>query len=312
MTSLKKITNLLLISTLLCCQDLLVKDISNTCVEILVPQNNTSISNSTVTFFWEPVTDADAYKIQIVSPTFADAQTLMYDSIITTNKITFALNPGNFEWRIKAINEISETEYTISKFNIDSTMNLSEEKLIQYSPTNGSALNSTEITFRWNRLYNADEYKFTLVNSFNETISEVKLTSPEYKLTVPENDVYQWCISANNKISSTKSFSSTFTIDTKSPRASTLKSPNNFETVFTDSITFHWSKIQDEGSEIIDSLIVAKDENLSDIVLSIKTSNTQYSDTIPAGIYYWTVINIDKAGNQCQDNKIYKFVKENL
>ena len=290
MTSLKKITNLLLISTLLCCQDLLVKDISNTCVEILVPQNNTSISNSTVTFFWEPVTDADAYKIQIVSPTFADAQTLMYDSIITTNKITFALNPGNFEWRIKAINEISETEYTISKFNIDSTMNLSEEKLIQYSPTNGSALNSTEITFRWNRLYNADEYK----------------------LTVPENDVYQWCISANNKISSTKSFSSTFTIDTKSPRASTLKSPNNFETVFTDSITFHWSKIQDEGSEIIDSLIVAKDENLSDIVLSIKTSNTQYSDTIPAGIYYWTVISIDKAGNQCQDNKIYKFVKENL
>lgn len=310
MTTTKKFIYLFLIATLASCQDLIVEDISEETVHILVPQDNVSTMSSTVTFAWEKIEDADSYQIQIVSPDFENAQTLCYDSVTTSNKITFSLNPGKFEWRVKALNDISETKYTNHKFVIDSTLDLSSEKILLYTPIDGATLGSDSITFRWNKLYNADNYKFTLVNTNNETLAEKLLTDSEYGVKLPSDGMYRWSVCASNANTSTQTFSATFTTDTKAPEASLLKTPTNKQTILSDTITFSWATSQDSGSEIFDSLIVAHDSALSDKVLAIKAIGSTYSDTLSAGTYYWTVISIDKAGNKCVNNSVYTFVKE--
>lgn len=310
MTTTKRFIYLLLIATLASCQDLIVEDISEETVHILVPQDNVSTMSSTVTFAWEKIEDADSYQIQIVSPDFATAQTLCYDSVTENNKITFSLNPGKFEWRVKAINDISETKYTKHKLVIDSTLDLSSEKILLYTPIEGATLGSDSITFRWNKLYNADNYKFTLANTNNETLAEKLLTVSEYGIKVPADGMYQWSVRASNANTSTQTFSATFTIDTKAPEASLMKTPTNQQTILSDSVTFSWTTLQDAGSEVFDSLVVAHDSALSDKVLAIKTTGSSYSDTLSTGTYFWTVISIDKAGNKCVNNSVYTFVKE--
>lgn len=306
---LKSFSLILFVAFFCCCQDLLVNDISDQEIEAYSPKDSISITTTNVTFWWESLDDATQYNIQVVSPSFNSIQKLWYDSIITSNKIELALSPGIFEWRIKAINDISETKFTSNSFRIDSTMNLNNQTLILYSPINGAALNSDSITFRWSKLYNADNYKFVLTNHENKTILEQTLSDAQYNTTLPSDGIYQWNVSAHNSNSSTITYSSTIIIDKTNPENATLIMPNNNSIADGDSIYFQWSKNQDEGSEFIDSLIVALDDDLTQAVISIQTIKNTYADTLSSGIYYWTIHRSDKAGNKSEKNHIYKFTK---
>lgn len=293
-----------------CCQDLLVNDISDMTVKTYSPADSTSITTTNVTFWWEDIEDATQYNIQVVSPSFHSVQKLWYDSIVSTNKINFELTPGSFEWRVKALNDVSETDFTTNAFRIDSTQNLSNQTIILFSPTNGSALNADSALFRWSKLYNASNYKFKLVDQENKTLIDQTVNDAIFSATLPSDGIYQWSVSAHNEISSTISYSSSFIIDRKEPEMATLVTPTNKSIIYDgDSVHFQWERIQDEGSEFIDNLIVAKDENLSHPVLSTEMSQNNYSDTLSSGSYYWTVIRKDKAGNQCEKKTVWQFTK---
>ena len=306
---LKSFSLILFVAFFCCCQDLLVNDISDQEIEAYSPKDSISITTTNVTFWWESLDDATQYNIQVVSPSFNSIQKLWYDSIITTNKLELALTPGIFEWRIKAINDISETIFTTNTFQIDSTMNLNNQTLILYTPTNGAALNSDSITFRWSKLYNADNYKFLLTNHENKTILEQTLSDAQYNTTLPSDGIYQWSVSAHNTSSSTITYSSTIIIDKTNPENASLITPNNNSIEEGDSIYFQWTKNQDEGSEFIDSLIVAHNDDLTQRVISIQTMQNTYADTLSNGIYYWTIHRRDKAGNKSEKNHVYKFTK---
>ncbi|MCR5496791.1 MAG: hypothetical protein K6F48_03035 [Paludibacteraceae bacterium] len=292
------------------CQDLMVSDISDSKVEIYAPQKGAALTSSNITFWWSNVEDASFYNIQVASPSFDEAQTLWHDSIVSSNKIRFALEPGLFEWRIKAINDISETKFTTASFRIDSTLDLSPQIIILYSPTDKSYTNKDSIKFTWSKLYNADSYTFTLENSEHQTICEKTVEEAYVTASFPEDGLYTWHIKGFNEKSNTEESSFSVFVDRTPPEKATLGAPANNETLTEDSVMFRWDRVADEGSEVLDNLIVAKDQNLSDVVLSIETDKHTHKDLLENGVYYWTVYGVDKAGNRSEKSAIFSFTKE--
>lgn len=292
------------------CQDLLVNDISDQKVEIYAPKEGAVLSMSVVTFAWEDMEDASAYNIQIVSPSFESAQILWYDSLVYSNKVGFVLDPGSFEWRVRAINDVSETKYSVAKFRIDSTMDLSQQKIILYSPVDGMYVNKDSLTFNWSELYNADSYSFTLKNADGKSVFEGKTDKPHIVASFPEDGAYTWFVKAHNISSSTSEFSYGLNVDRVAPAGSVLRSPSNNEVIVEDSVSFKWVPSQNSESGVSDSLIVARDETLRDLVFTMRVENGTYTDMMEAGVYFWTVVEIDKAGNKSEISNVFSFTVE--
>lgn len=87
-------------------------DISNTSVSIIAPEADLETSNNTVTFWWEEVSGAEKYIFQLVSPDFGHVETIIEDTELTGNQKSATLSPGNYQWRIKAVNSKYETSYS--------------------------------------------------------------------------------------------------------------------------------------------------------------------------------------------------------
>ncbi|MCQ2082596.1 MAG: hypothetical protein MJZ11_13155 [Lachnospiraceae bacterium] len=306
----KKIFSILPLIVIFGCQDLLVADITGKEVELYAPKNGAAITASNVTFWWSDIEDATLYNIQVVSPSFDMAQVLWYDSIVPSNKIRFALQPGQFEWRVKAINDVSETNFSSTSFRIDSTVDLTSQNIILYSPYDGVYTNKDSLKFSWSELYNADFYTFSLKNANQQIVVEKKVTTPFMTTSFPEDGSYSWWVKAHNENTETQESGHKLYVDRIPPSEVSLKYPLNNETILGDSVTFKWTKGNDYGSNIHDSLVIAYDEDIYDVVKSFSTEDNNYTCYIDEGVYYWTVISVDKAGNKSRKSTIFTFTKE--
>ena len=103
-------------------------------VNVLTPRDSLRTSVVTQQFFWYQVDDAIDYEIQIVSPSFDQIDRFIVDTIITKNKISFTLTPGNYQWSVRAFNNSSASPYTTSNLFIDSTIDLTTQTLQLSSP----------------------------------------------------------------------------------------------------------------------------------------------------------------------------------
>ena len=293
-----------------CCKDMLVNDISDERVETCAPSDNVTITNSTVTFWWNDVEDATSYVVQVVSPSFENTHQLWLDTTLSANKVTFPLTPGKYEWRIKAINDISETKYFYARFSIDSTNNLNNQTLFAYYPKDGDALNSDSIIFSWNKLYNALNYKVQLRDSSNRIISESTTQESYCKIGIKTEGTYRWSVYGTNNESSTQPTTRTLTIDRTAPDSVRIVSPLNNEHIFSDSVSFKWENPIDTGSPLSDSLVVFSENDLSRPIISKRISSTQFNSSLSSGTYSWKVICIDMAGNKSVATKTRIFSKE--
>ena len=100
------------------CEVLTIEDISNDVITATAPLNETVLAEGNINFLWEEIEDAEAYKIQIASPSFSEANEIVLDSLTTVLSITTTLEAGNYEWRVKAVNSEYETNYTVNEFTL--------------------------------------------------------------------------------------------------------------------------------------------------------------------------------------------------
>ena len=101
------------------CEDIFEKDISNEKIIILAPCDSCEINSSDIVFLWELVDGAADYKIQIVSPCFEKAKTVIVDTVVNSEKIFLQVPNGDFEWRIKAQNSVFSTDFFLQSFKVD-------------------------------------------------------------------------------------------------------------------------------------------------------------------------------------------------
>lgn len=102
------------------CEQLIeVEDISEETVIILAPTNNTTLTNTTVNFSWQPLAFAETYQLQVAFPDFDSTQVIVEDTILRVTSYIKILEQGSYQWRIKAINFAYETQYTTQNLTIE-------------------------------------------------------------------------------------------------------------------------------------------------------------------------------------------------
>jgi len=122
---------LLLIAISFCsCDDIIeVTDISNDQVTLLAPLNNTVVADSLVNFNWNSVNEAESYLVQIATPNFENASQIVLDSVIvidtsfTGTSVSRMLLDNTYEWRVKAFNSDFETDFSLSRFRVETPSN---------------------------------------------------------------------------------------------------------------------------------------------------------------------------------------------
>lgn len=287
-------------------------NLSKATVTILAPGNHDSLSGSNVTFWWQPVTGATKYNIEIVKPSFSNVQKLFIDSNVTTNKFIFSLNPGSYEWRVQAINNSSQSAYFTQSFFLDSNLNLATSTVILSSPANGYVTSSFSVNLQWLGLSAANSYNLTVEKTGSNPATITGITSPSYNYVFPSYGTYKWQVSAINSTSNSQpSVWNTLTVSIPCP---TSQSPNNKDTTQIPPVILSWSRgsfALNQSTSAYDSLYVYADTTGTSITTQVISSTKTYSfnptSPPPKQWYSWKVKTIDSLGDQSVFTALRKF-----
>lgn len=277
------------------CQDFIEVDLGGKSITVLAPANNTASSSSSQMFWWGELKGAEKYNLQIVKPSFSSIQQLILDSTITNNQFSYSLLPGVYQWRVRAMNNSSYTEYVIYNLTIDSTLDLSNQGVSLMSPADNYSSNSFTHAFTWQPLINADSYLFQILLS-GSVISTQTLTTTTANYTFIAEGSYQWRVLAQNSNSTSLPANSTrnIIIDNTPPAAPVLTLPTVNDTL-SNPVNLEWTP---DVSATMDSVFVYADTNLTVLVTSILTTGLSFSFTGTVGQdYFWRVRSGDAAGN---------------
>jgi hypothetical protein len=298
--TLNTMLGIILIATMAGCDSFFEDDISNRTVELVSPADQVETDILTQTFYWDVVKGASSYRLQVATPSFANSENLVLDTLVTDNKYTYSLFPAEFEWRVRAENSAYHSGWSSSHFTIYSSNDLTRQKVQLVSPHDGKITNSTDISFVWDALYNADNYQIAIYKGSWEgemVVAPVSVDGTSYEGTLSEGTFF-WGVQAQNQTSETSYTIQSMVIDQTPPNVPVLTSPENNSTVTSTSVQFAW-KSSDSGSGIAqDTVKIYSDGSLSTLEKAVASSDQQATiDLTDRKTYYWTVLSVDKAGN---------------
>ena len=296
----KKLLTLIFVLVFLwSCEAIFLEDISNKTVVLIAPDDGSEIDAATVSFNWQALDDATTYQIQVARPNFEIASQIVLDSTISSVQITKDISPGEFQWRVKALNSEYETAYTTSSFSvIDPNFETTTVNLL--TPIDNSISNTALQTLVWQTLENATEYRLQIWNPDEDgtKIKDVTVTTTNYEHNFTDGS-YTWKVRGETATKNTVFSSRKITIDTTAPNVPTLDVPTDETTIDAGStIDFKWTRSDIAGTEEIDSLYIYSDIDLEILTFKDKSTTKELSkDDLAAGDYYWVVKAFDAAGN---------------
>ncbi len=290
------------------CKTFFEEDISNQTVRLLSPASGTGTEIASQTFWWEKVEGASDYRLQVVTPSFESAETLILDTLISADKFTVTLYPAIYEWRVRAENSAWQTQWTKSQLQIYSTLDLTRQKVNLLSP--GLITNIKSIRFQWDGVLNAQSYSFVAYKDQWDGVSAVTSTKVDTIFFEKElNDgKYVWGVKAKNPVSETLYSQKTLVVDATPPVIPDLSSPSDSSAFTNTTISFTWSSSDLTSGISQDTLKVFSDKSLTNLIKSVATDSkgAEISFTNHA-VYYWTVRSVDKAGNAGKTSNAFRF-----
>jgi len=298
--TLNTMLGIILIATMAGCDSFFEDDISNRTVELVSPADQVETDILTQTFYWDAVKGASSYRLQVVTPSFANAENLVLDTLVSDNKYTYTLFPAKFEWRVRAENSVYQSGWSSSHLTIYASDDLTRQKVQVSSPHDGYITNQADISFVWDALYNADNYQVAVYKGSWEgetEVAPVNVDGTSYEGTLSEGTFF-WGVKAQNQTSETSYTIQSLMIDQTPPNVPVLTSPENNATVTSTSVQFAWNS-SDSGSGIAqDTVKIYSDGSLSKLEKAVASSDQQATiDLADRKTYYWTVLSVDKAGN---------------
>ena len=231
------------------CKEFIEPSISKKSVHLQAPVNKYQTSKYTINFWWDQVEDALAYRLQIVTPKFDSVEVLVLDTLVNSDKFSVTLEPGNYEWRVRAENGSTQTQYsTPGSFTI-LPGSLTEQIVTLKSPENQVITNLKKNTFVWNTLFGATKYRFQIdSHNFADTTALVHdeiIFGNELLLTLSKDTIYQWRVRAQNETEKSKwSDTRIITYDHTPPGIVTLLLPQNNEQI-QSPFNFTWNAVPD-------------------------------------------------------------------
>lgn len=95
------------------CKEIFERSLDKANVTLSAPANNVVSDSATQTFYWQPVDTNINYELQIVTPTFDSAVSLIADTTVNANVFSITLAPAQYQWRVRAFNSTSSTVFSL-------------------------------------------------------------------------------------------------------------------------------------------------------------------------------------------------------
>lgn len=315
MSKVSRVFNLsaIILLTLSGCNEIIEENLESQAVDVIAPRDGAVNADNVQQFVWDPVEFATEYKFQVAKPEFLMIDKLVSDTVTTATKMTLSLPPGKYEWRVKALNNSSETKYFTRRLIINDTTNLNASQVLLTFPLSNGYVNSATPTFRWDVVPNAKEYDFKIYEgdfeNSNLVINEINTTNSSLLLSVSLSEKeYSWGVRAENDLSKTLYSSRTFLVDVTSPLTPVLASPLDSAVTSSTNIAFSWSGISNPGSPEFDTIYIAADTALNNMVVKAESVTSVFTHTLSSGDYYWAVKRFDKAGNYSWTSELRKLI----
>lgn len=294
------------------CKEFIEPSLSKKNVTLLAPANGAETNIYAQTFWWETLEDALKYRLQVVSPDFDHPVRLLLDTLVKTNKFTFTLDPGNYQFRVRAENGSSQSPYSISSFKIYPS-SIKDQQVQLSAPANNLVTNQSDISFKWQSLYGATQYRLQVdTNSFvDETNLFIDRTIPglEFPANFVREKTYQWRVKALDATTESKwSVIQSVTFNKTPPPKVVLTSPANNETV-VQPVTLKWESLSTAKKY---ELNVYKNENRvpysSKYPVSLTTNSYIFNEGRSGEKLFWEVRAIDAVGNTGPFSDLRSFV----
>jgi len=266
------------------------------------PQNGAEFSTLDATFRWTKPEQGVTYDVQIDDENSFATPYMHEDTGLADNSYayTFERN-GTYYWRVRAEDVAGNVGEWSNTFIL--TIRAPPQAPALSSPENGIFTNDNTPTLEWTG-GNGDNYRllFGANPDLSSPILDIFLTPSVTSYTIAEENAildgeYYWKVAA--VVGSDENFSDIWTliVDTVSPEAPALYTPENGTETGDNTPTFEWSLSPgaDNYHLIVDSDIAFGSPDI-DIWL---VENTYTPTTeLPAENYYWKVTDKDVTGNE--------------
>jgi hypothetical protein len=306
------------------CSDIFQKSITNSSIIIYTPADSLSSKVYTHKFYWESVSGATNYRLQIASPSFTSGQiqSIILDTTMISNKLTFTLNPGKYEWRLRAQNGGSETSYITRKLEIIQT-SFDQRPMTVLSPSISTTVYSNSVLYNWTPISGTANYYIeidTLGDGFsNPVIKKVDGTQNSFPYILQYRGIHNWRMYAVDSFAQKSQYSHisepinlgtiTFGMDTVS-----LVSPANNATLSPISAQYQFSWSEPKGAikgetltytlTLFSSLNPANSITTPPYIVNYSAKapasgqpqTATISGLTPGTTYYWSVMTTDANG----------------
>ena len=282
------------------------QNISDKSVVLLSPSDNAQFFSTGVTFNWEAIQYATKYQLQIAKPNFANPTQIIADATVTTTSATQQLPIGNYEWRVKAMNESSSTQYSTRIFTVVSNADFQNNTVILSTPANNLITKNALQTLTWQPIFGATGYQVQIYDALNTIITNQTTINPSFSYSFPDGAL-QWRVRATNGTQQTLYTQQSILIDTITPNVPTATSPANATIVTAGSTTFQWSRTPIAGSAEKDHIYIYKDAALTNLQIDNETISPFTTTITASGTYYWYLKSNDQAGNISAQSPTFNF-----
>jgi len=270
-------------------------DISDQLVTTLAPADNAIVTEGMIQFNWETIAEATEYQLQIAYPDFENPIQVIRDTTLTSLSYTTALEVNSYQWRIKAINETSETVYTTRNFIVvadTDAIDISDEVVTIIAPINQAEILEGMINFNWETVSDATMYQLQIAypNFENaiQIVEDISLSETSHTTALTSN-TYEWRVKAVNDISETLYTTQTLVVVEEFPDLSDqmvviIAPEDNFETMET-MVNLSWEELE---LATLYTIIITDISNNS-VFLEETTTATEITVDFVPGMYTWEV-----------------------
>ncbi len=297
------------------CDDIIEEDITKDIIQVISPLEGAEIESNVASLQWHELADAEKYRVQV----YGSNQTVMLDSTVTATRVVVALQPGHYQWRVRAENSAYQSSYSFPMgFTMIASDNLANQQVILNAPGIGIYTNDTSLIASWQQIAAALTYEIELTNTTSGNVEHQQsgLVANTFTFTsamLEDDGQYTWKVRAVNASSQTLYTSRNFYIDRIAPSVSTNVSPANNSTQQPNiQLGFSWSVPADNGvvaSPVSYTIQLASDAAFTNILgTHANLTTAAYQEIFTnAGDYYWRVKTTDKAGNESGYSSAFKF-----
>jgi len=186
-------------------------DLTHQSIRLLSPSVNYFTNKTTQTLKWDDLYNADSYEIRAYKNEWNGE--LLIDSKTTTNSsVELTLPENEIIWGVKAVNDISETQFTTRRLVVDITP---PGKPTLKLPSDNAELSNVRVDFSWESndvtWTDVTDSLFIFYDSDLSEVAETKsVNTKSVIIDLTTGKDYYWCVKSIDKAGNQSAYSSVY------------------------------------------------------------------------------------------------------